>query len=46
MIRLMPASDPAPLFRPDISIIEWRNFAENARRPRQREGAGAVRQAS
>lgn len=48
LIGLMPENtDPAPLFRPDISIIEWRNFAENARAPRPTsEASRQGRQAS
>ncbi len=31
MVRLMPETDPAPLYRPDASIAAWRRLTEEAR---------------
>ena len=31
MVRLMPETEPAPLYRPDASIAAWRRLCEDAR---------------
>jgi len=31
MVRAMPETEPAPLYRPDVSIAAWRWLCEEAR---------------